>query len=315
MSENGTERDVLEKLMLQTLKEQRARRRWGIFFKLVTVILVIFLIVSIRSLSFSDKETVPVQKHTAMVEIRGTIDASGNSSAANVIKALDKAFDEPLATGVILKINSPGGSPVQAGMIYDEIRRLREVHPDKPLYVVVEELCASGGYYVAAAADRIFVDKASIVGSIGVMINGFGVTGLMQKLGIERRLLTAGENKGFLDPFSPQTPQQVQYAQSMLNQIHQQFIDVVRQGRGDRLRENREIYSGLVFLGPEAIKLGLADELGTVESVARDVIKAPDIVDYTEQEKLSDRFLKKFGASVGYGAVQAGLDINPVPLR
>lgn len=315
MSENGWEREVLEKLMLQTLKEQRARRRWGIFFKLTTLIVVIIMIVSIKNLSFSGKEAIPVQKHTAMVDIRGTIESSGNSSAGNIIKALDKAFEEPLAKGVILKINSPGGSPVQAGMIYDEIRRLRKVYPDKPLYVVVEELCASGGYYVAAAADKIYVDKASIVGSIGVMINGFGVTGLMQKIGVERRLLTAGEYKGFLDPFSPQTPQQVQYAQSMLNQIHQQFIDVVRQGRGDRLKENREIYSGLVFIGPEAIKLGLADDYGTVESVARDVIQAPDIIDYTEQEKLSDRFLKKFGASVGYGAVSAGLEINPVPLR
>ena len=200
-------------------------------------------------------------------------------------------------------------------MIYDEIRRLRQAYPDKPLYVVVEELCASGGYYVAAAADKIYVDKASIVGSIGVMINGFGVTGLMDKLGIERRLLTAGEYKGFLDPFSPQTPQQVKYAQSMLNQIHQQFIEVVRNGRGDRLKENDEIFSGLVFLGPEAIRLGLADELGTIESVARDVIKAPEIVDYTEQEKLADRVLKKFGASVGYGAARAGLDWNPVSVR
>ena len=195
MSENGWERDVLEKLMLQTLKEQRARRRWGIFFKLTAIVLVIFLIMSIRSLSFSEREAVPVQPHTAVIELKGTIEASGNASASNIIKALDKAYQEPMATGVILKINSPGGSPVQAGMIYDEIRRLRAAYPDKPLYVVVEELCASGGYYVAAAADKIYVDKASIVGSIGVMINGFGVTGLMKKLGIERRLLTAGEYK------------------------------------------------------------------------------------------------------------------------
>ena len=256
MSENNWERDVLEKLMLQTLKEQRARRRWGIFFKLTTIFLVIFVIASIKNLSFTESDGTPVQAHTAMIEIKGTIEASGNASAGNIIKALNKAYEEPMATGVILKINSPGGSPVQAGMIYDEIRRLRKVHPDKPLYVVVEELCASGGYYIAAAADRIYVDKASIVGSIGVMINGFGVTGLMDKLGIERRLLTAGEYKGFLDPFSPQTPQQVQYAQSMLNQIHRQFIEAVRAGRGERLKENREIYSGLVFLGPEAIRLG-----------------------------------------------------------
>lgn len=312
MNENGWERDVLEKLMFQTLKEQRARRRWGIFFKLATILLVIFIVFSIWNLSFTEGDGTPVQPHTALIEIRGTIEASGNASASNIIKALDKAYDEPMTTGVILKINSPGGSPVQAGMIYDEIWRLRKTHPDKPLYVVVEELCASGGYYIAAAADRIYVDKASIVGSIGVMINGFGVTGLMDKLGIERRLLTAGEYKGFLDPFSPQTPQQIQYAQSMLNQIHQQFIDAVRTGRGDRLKENSEIYSGLVFLGPEAIRLGLADELGTVESVARDVIKSPEIVDYTEQEKLADRVLKKFGASVGYGAARAALNWNPL---
>lgn len=293
MSENNWERDVLEKLMLQTLKEQRVRRRWGIFFKLTTIFLVIFVIASIKNLFLTESDGTPVQAHTAMIEIKGTIEASGNASAGNIIKALNKAYEEPMATGVILKINSPGGSPVQAGMIYDEIRRLRKVHPDKPLYVVVEELCASGGYYIAAAADRIYVDKASIVGSIGVMINGFGMTGLMDKLGIERRLLTAGEYKGFLDPFSPQTPQQVQYAQSMLNQIHRQFIEAVRAGRGERLKENREIYSGLVFLGPEAIRLGLADELGTVESVARDIIKSPEIVDYTEQEKLADRVLKK----------------------
>ena len=312
MSENNWERDVLEKLMLQTLKEQRVRRRWGIFFKLTTIFLVIFVIASIKNLFLTESDGTPVQAHTAMIEIKGTIEASGNASAGNIIKALNKAYEEPMATGVILKINSPGGSPVQAGMIYDEIRRLRKVHPDKPLYVVVEELCASGGYYIAAAADRIYVDKASIVGSIGVMINGFGMTGLMDKLGIERRLLTAGEYKGFLDPFSPQTPQQVQYAQSMLNQIHRQFIEAVRAGRGERLKENREIYSGLVFLGPEAIRLGLADELGTVESVARDIIKSPEIVDYTEQEKLADRVLKKFGASVGYGASKAGLGWNPV---
>lgn len=315
MNENGWEREVLEKLVLQTLKEQRARRRWGIFFKLLTLAVVIFAVISIRNISFTDGEDTPVQAHTAMIEIRGTIEASGNASAANIIKALNKAYEEPMAKGVILKINSPGGSPVQAGMIYDEIRRLRQIYPDKPLHVVVEELCASGGYYVAAAADKIYVDKASVVGSIGVMINGFGVTGLMEKLGIERRLLTAGENKGFLDPFSPQTPQQTRYAQSMLNQIHRQFIEAVRSGRGERLKENSEIYSGLVFLGHEAIELGLADELGTVESVARDTIKSPDIVDYTEQEKLADRVLKKFGASVGYGAAKAGMEWNPVPLR
>jgi protease-4 len=203
---------------------------------------------------------------------------------------------------VILRINSPGGSPVQAGIINDEIQRLRKAYPQKPLFVVVDEMCASGGYYIAAAADRIYVNKASIVGSIGVLMDGFGFTGLMDKLGVERRLLTAGENKGFMDPFSPVQPKQVEYARGMVNEIHQQFIDVVRQGRGKRLKETPEMFTGLFWSGARAVELGLADGFGTVNTVARNELKTDDIVDYTKHEGLPERVLKKFGAAVGAGA-------------
>ncbi len=205
---------------------------------------------------------------------------------------------------MILRINSPGGSPVQAGMIYDDIARLRAKYPKKPLYVVVEEICASGGYYVAAAADKIYVDKASIVGSIGVLMDGFGFTGLMDKLGIERRLLTAGRNKGFLDPFSPQTDQQKTYALDMLEQVHQQFIGAVKKGRGNRLKDDPDLFSGLFWTGQRSIELGLADGLGTVDSVARDVLKAPDLVDYTVKENLPERVARRFGAAVGAAAMK-----------
>jgi protease-4 len=297
------ERELLEKLAFEALKEQRARRRWGIFFKFVMLGLVVFGMWVIFDLGGADVEG--YGPHTALIDIDGVIEAGGAGAADTVIPALDSAFADNDAAGVILHINSPGGSPVQAGMINDEIGRLRKAYPNKPLYVVVDEICASGGYYIAAAADKIFVDKASIVGSIGVLMDGFGFTGLMDKLGVERRLMTAGENKGFMDPFSPQTPKQKAYAQQMLNEIHQQFISAVRQGRGKRLKETPEMFSGLFWNGSKAIELGLADGYGTVDSVARDVIKVEDIVDYTQREGLSERVLKKFGASVGAGAVKS----------
>ena len=215
------------------------------------------------------------------------------------------AFEDKGTAGVILRINSPGGSPVQSGIINDEIRRLRGKYPDIPLYVVVEDVCASGGYYVAAAADKIFVDKASLVGSIGVLMDGFGFTGTMDKLGVERRLLTAGENKGFLDPFSPQDPKQKLMAQTMLGEIHKQFIDVVKKGRGQRLKETPDMFSGLVWTGARSIELGLADDFGTVSSVARDVIKAEKVMDYTQKENIAERFAKRFGADMVQGAVKA----------
>jgi protease-4 len=218
-----------------------------------------------------------------------------------VISGLQAAFEDKNTKGVVLRINSPGGSPVQAGQINDEIRRLKTKYPNTPIYAVVEEMCASGGYYVAAAADRIYVDKASLVGSIGVLMDGFGFTGTMEKLGVERRLITAGENKGFLDPFSPMSEKQKEYAQQMLNEIHQQFIAVVKAGRGQRLKESPELFSGLVWNGTKSIELGLADALGSVDSVARDVIKAEDVVDFTREENISERLAKRFGAAMGRG--------------
>jgi protease IV len=310
---SGWERDVLEKLALFAVKEQRARRRWGIFFRIAILVVIVFGVW--MAFTYGKTESEPLGTHTALVEIRGTIESEGQGSAGVVIPALDKAFAAADSVGVILKINSPGGSPVQAGMINDEITRLRKEYPKKPIYVVVEEVCASGGYYIAAAADRIYVNKASLIGSVGVLMDGFGFTGLMDKLGVERRLLTAGENKSFLDPFSPQSPKQREYAQAMLEEIHQQFIEVVRQGRGTRLKETPETFSGLVWTGSKAVELGLADGYGTVDSVARDVIKAEDVVDYTQTENLSERVLKKFGVAFGAGVAKTMMSSSLPQLR
>jgi len=246
----------------------------------------------------------PSSAHTAMVAIKGEISDAGEGSAEYILPALRSAMQDKGAQALVLLINSPGGSPVQAGLIHDEIRRLRALH-DKPVYAVVEESCASAAYYIAAGADRIYVDKASLVGSIGVLINGFGFTGTLDKLGVERRLLTAGENKGFLDPFSPQSDAQRAHAQRMLDQIHQQFIGVVRQGRGERLKETPEMFSGLFWTGEQAVQLGLADGLGSLDMVAREVVKAEKLVDYTNKENIAERFAKRLGASVGQGAMAA----------
>jgi len=297
------ERKTLEKLAFASLAEQKTRRRWGIFFKLLgfaylTVVLAL-------AFDWGDTEKLADGRHTALVQLKGVIDSSGEASADKINSALRSAFEDKGTAGVILRINSPGGSPVQSGIINDEIRRLRSKYPDIPLYVVVEDVCASGGYYVAAAADKIFVDKASLVGSIGVLMDGFGFTGTMDKLGVERRLLTAGENKGFLDPFSPQDPKQKLMAQTMLGEIHKQFIDVVKKGRGQRLKETPDMFSGLVWTGARSIELGLADDFGTVSSVARDVIKAEKVMDYTQKENIAERFAKRFGADMVQGAVKA----------
>ncbi|MES2944516.1 MAG: S49 family peptidase, partial [Pseudomonadota bacterium] len=242
--------------------------------------------------------------HTAVVEIKGEIAAGADASAEFVNAALKAAFEDEGSKAIVLLINSPGGSPVQAGMMNDEILRLKAKHK-KPVYAVVEESCASAAYYIAVAADQIFVDKASIVGSIGVLMDGFGFTGLMDKLGVERRLLTAGENKGFLDPFSAQTEKQRALAQDMLNQIHEQFIGVVKAGRGTRLKENPEIFSGLFWTGQKAVELGLADQLGGLEFVAREIVKTDEIIDYTRRDNVAERLAKKFGAAMGEGAMKA----------
>ena len=298
------ERETLEKLLFATVKEQRLARRWSIFFKLLILGTLAFSLWAYFDFSTgSDIEA--LGRHTALIEIDGNIEVEGSGSADSVIPSLNKAFSDIGSVAVVLRINSPGGSPVQAGLIVDEILRLRKGYPAKPVYVVVDEICASGGYYIAAAADKIFVNKASVVGSIGVLMDGFGFTGTMEKLGVERRLLTAGENKGFLDPFTPQTEKHKAHAQVMLNEIHQQFISVVRAGRGKRLKETPDMFSGLFWSGAKAVEMGLADGFGSVDSVAREVVKVEDIVDYTAHEGLPERVLKKFGASVGAGAVKS----------
>ena len=294
-SENW-ERQALEKVALAAVTEQRRARRWGIFFKSLGFIYLFVLLFA--ALGWLNQAEVPVgRKHTALVDLEGVIAPGNQASSERVIEGLQKAFKDRNTKGVILRINSPGGSPVQAGQINDEIRRLRGKYPDIPLYAVVDDICASGGYYVAAAADKIYVDKASIIGSIGVIINGFGFTGSMEKLGVERRMITAGENKGFLDPFSPEDPKQKAYAQTMVEEIHQQFIDVVRKGRGKRLKETPDMFSGLVWHGAKSVELGLADALGSADYVAREVVKAEDIVDFTPRQSLADRFAKRFGAA------------------
>ncbi len=304
----GWERSVLERLAFDTLKEQRAARRWKIFFRLAWLVLFIALVVYL--FGSDSASTTSSTEHTAVVELKGEIASGADASAEYVIAALRTAFEDDGAKAVVMLINSPGGSPVQAGMINDEIMRLKALHK-KPMYAVVEESCASAAYYIASAADSIYVDKASIVGSIGVLMDGFGFTGTMEKLGVERRLLTAGANKGMLDPFSPMNPQQKAFAQQMLGQIHQQFIDVVRKGRGDRLKENQDTFSGLFWTGQEAVKLGLADGLGSLDQVARDVVGAEEVVDYTRRENVAERFAKKFGASVGAGAVSTLRSLVP----
>jgi protease IV len=290
------ERQVLEKVAMAAIVEQRRGRRWGIAFKILGF-LYLFLIL-VMAAGWFGHDGVPLGPHTALVDIQGVL-SPDEVNADTVISGLQSAFENKHTKGVLLRINSPGGSPVQAGQINDEIRRLRKKYPKVPLYAVVDDLCASGGYYIAAAADKIYVDKASLIGSIGVLMDGFGFTGSMEKLGVERRLLTAGDNKGFLDPFSPLDPEQVKFARLMLDEIHHQFIQVVREGRGKRLKNDPAIFSGLVWNGQKSIELGLADALGSADFVAREVIKAEDIIDYTRHEGLAERLAKRVGSAIG----------------
>jgi len=297
------ERQLLENLVQGTLREQRAARRWRNFWRGTWLLL---LVVMVWALLFAPNmgTTGKSRPHTAVVEIRGEIASGADAGAEAVIASLRSALEDEGAQAVVLLINSPGGSPVQAGIINDEITRLKARH-NKPVYAVVEETCASAAYYIAAAADNIYVDKASIVGSIGVLMDGFGFTGALDKLGVERRLLTAGENKGFLDPFSPQTQAQRSYAQQMLNQIHQQFIAVVKAGRGERLKATPETFSGLFWTGQQAVDMGLADQLGSLDYVAREVVQAEELIDYTRRDNAAERLFKKLGTSIGIGVMQA----------
>ena len=304
------ERDLIARLANAALIEQRRARRWGIFFKLLFFVYLTFLLLAL--VDWQGAGMGSGKKHTALVDLTGIIAPGNDASAEKINASLDAAFKDKATQGVILRINSPGGSPVQAQTIYDEMRRLRKKYPEIPLYVVVEDICASGGYFVAVGADRIYVSKSSIVGSIGVLMNGFGFTGLMDKLGVERRLITAGEHKGMLDPFSPLSAQDKDYAQKLIEDVHQQFIAVVREGRGNRLKETPDMFSGLFWTGDKSVQLGLADGFGTLDSVARDVIKAEDIVDYTQKEGIAEKFAKRIGATAASTFADMALRSSPL---
>ena len=295
------ERQLLEKLATAALVEQRRARQWKIFFRLAWLLIIGFIVASLFMRN-EDKTGAGLSGsgHSAVIKLDGVI-SSDNDSGQKMVDALDQAFRDRNTKGVIIDANSPGGSPVLSGMVYDEIRRLKKQHADIPVYVVVSDVCASGCYYIAAAADKIFVDKASIVGSIGVLSDGFGFTGAMEKLGIERRLKTSGENKAMGDPFSPVNPKHDAVRQQLLDDIHQQFIQAVRDGRGKRLQNDPQMFSGMVWLGAKAIPLGLADGLGTVPSVARDVVKAEKTVDYTQQDDFSSRVARRIGVEFAGG--------------
>jgi protease IV len=295
------ERAVLEKVALKAIEEQRRSRQWSALFKLLWFAFALLIVASVFGwIGRPDKDvSATIGKHTAVIDVEGIIGVDSKASAEKLMKGLNRAFKDANTQGVILRINSPGGSPVQAGYVNDEIRRLRAKYPNIPVYAVVQDLCASGGYYIAVAADKIYVDKASLIGSIGVIMGSFGFVGAIDKLGVERRAYVSGENKDFLDPFLPENPKHREHAQRMLNEIHQQFIKVVRQGRGSRLKESPEIFSGLIWTGEQSIDLGLADGLGSTEYVAREIIKAEKLVDFTPEENYFERFSKTFGTSFG----------------
>nr|WP_286241061.1 signal peptide peptidase SppA [Neptuniibacter halophilus] len=302
---------MIEKTLNGLFVEQRRARRWGVFFKLLTFAYLFGLL----AMFFIGKDLTPdvAQKdHTAVIEIKGTISADDPANADNIIWGLRDAFEAPHAKAVVLRINSPGGSPVQAGYIYDEIKRLRAMYPEKPLYAVIMDIGASGAYYIAAAADSIYADKASLVGSIGVVAGGFGFVDLMDKVGVERRLYTAGEHKAFLDPFSPSNQGEEQFWQSVLNTTHQQFIDQVRKGRGDRIKDDPKLFSGLVWTGEQALELGLIDGLGSTGYVAREVVQAEKLIDYTPQPEPWKQIVDELGVSVTRAiSTQIGLSQGP----
>ena len=290
------EQALVNKIATEAITEQRRARRWSVFFKLfvvayVSVFTLVYLVDGLGGASIGG------EKHTALVDVSGVISAESQASADYIVSGLRAAFEDGNTAGIILRINSPGGSPVQAGYVNDEIYRLREEYPDIPFYSVITDMCASGGYYIAAAADKIYADKASVVGSIGVIMSGFGFVDTIEKLGVERRLLHAGENKGFLDPFSPLKSEQVEHVETLLAEIHQQFVDVVKKGRGDKLVNDEKIFSGLIWTGEQSLELGLVDALGSPGYVAREVIGAEEIVDFTKRETILGRFASQIGVT------------------
>ena len=305
------EQALVNKIATEAITEQRRARRWSVFFKLFMVAYVsVFTLVYL--VDGWDGASIGGEKHTALVDISGVISADSQANADYIVSGLRAAFEDENTAGIILRINSPGGSPVQAGYVNDEIYRLRKEYPDTPFYSVITDICASGGYYIAAAADKIYADKASVIGSIGVIMSGFGFVDTIDKLGIERRLLHAGENKGFLDPFSPLKSEQVEHVETLLAEIHQQFVDVVKKGRGDKLVNDEKIFSGLIWTGEQSLELGLVDALGSPGYVAREVIGAEEIVDFTKRETFLDRFASQIGATFArsLSSILAGFEIR-----
>lgn len=298
----GSHEALALQLARDYLDEKRRERRWRMALRMGWLLLAVAIAWTLWSQQ--NLAVTAGTPHTALVEVRGEIAADTEASAELVVSALKNAFADTGARAVVLRINSPGGSPVQAGIVYDEIRRLRAQH-DKPVYTVVEDICTSAAYYIAAATDGIYVDKASMVGSIGVLMDDFGFEGLMDKLGVERRLITAGRHKGMLDPFSPLSAEDRERAQAMLDEIHLQFIAAVREGRGQKLKENSETFSGMMWNGSRAVKMGLVDGLGNLDHVAREVVGAEEVIDYTPRENMAERLAKRFGAAIGEGAVKA----------
>lgn len=312
-AESGRDWKLIEKLVMSLQSEQRRSRRWGIFFKLLTFIYLFALLFIVWS-PFSGTLDAATGQHTAVVEVNGVIAEDELASADNLVGSLRSAFEQENAVAVILRINSPGGSPVQSGYVYDEIRRLRGEYPEKKVYAVISDMGASGAYYIAAAADEIYANRASLVGSVGVVAGGFGFTGIMEKMGIERRLYTAGENKAFLDPFSPEEEGEVQFWQGVLENTHQQFIEAVKQGRGDRLAENDRLFSGLVWSGEQALELGLIDGLGSTSHVARQIVGQEELVDYSRRKGALRDLVDQLGVSLGKG-VSAHLTESRMQLR
>ena len=295
--DNNWEKQTIEKIAMESLIQQKSSRRWSVFFKLVSLIYLGWVLFFV--LTSSNNSTIATGDFTALITLNGEIGVDSEVSAINVKSSLKEAYENPGTKALILAINSPGGSPVQSGIINDEITRYKSLHPQIPVYAVIEDICASGGYYIAVAADKIFVDKASIVGSIGVLMNGFGFDKAIKNLGVERRLITSGENKAILDPFLPIKPKQREFMQDLLKEVHNQFIKAVKKGRGNKLALNSDIFSGLFWSGESAIKLGLADGYGDMDLVAREIIGHEKIIDFTIQSNFADRFAKKLGASIG----------------
>jgi protease-4 len=305
------EQTLVNKIASEAITEQRRARRWSVFFKLflvgyVSVFTVFYLVDGLDGPSLGGK------KHTALIDISGVISAESQANADNIVSGLRAAYEDKNTAGIILRINSPGGSPVQAGYVNNEIYRLREEYPDIPFYSVITDICASGGYYIAAAGDKIYADKASVVGSIGVIMSGFGFVDTIDKLGVERRLLHAGKNKGFLDPFSPLKSEEVDHVETLLADIHQQFVDVVKKGRGDKLVNDEKIFSGLIWTGEQSIALGLVDALGSPGYVAREVIGVEEIVDFTRRKTFLDQFASQIGATVAHtlSSILAGFELR-----